>query len=97
LNFCHQPKLFGKKLQLDFFWREMSQASEEDVGQQQGVKRDGGAEVPPRATTDGLLPVPPQFSVSTVIVTNISPLATEQNIRDFFSNCGKIVQLNLLG
>lgn len=47
--------------------------------------------------SDGLLPVPPQFSVSTVIVTNISPLATEQDLRDFFANCGNIVQINLLG
>jgi hypothetical protein len=49
------------------------------------------------AASDGLLPVPPQFSVATIIVTNISPLATERDLRDFFANCGNIVQLNILG
>lgn len=48
------------------------------------------------ASTDGLLPVPPQFNVATIIVTNIAPTATEQDVRSFFSNCGPIVQLNLL-
>lgn len=57
---------------------------------------DGGAGAP-ATPSDGLLPVPVAFSVSTVIVTGLSPLATEQTLREFFKNCGNIVQLNLLG
>jgi len=44
----------------------------------------------PQQTMDGV-----QYDSRSVFVTNISPAATEKTVSDFFSFCGKIVQLFL--